>query len=118
MGSGFEVAVGPFSGGAVVGGLGLAELVGTGVCAAGVTVKVGDAAGADEARGVAATCVRRASTVWRACVILIVGVIFDREDGLLHPTNRSSGINKRMASDTENLGFILSAKAKNLRPCA
>ena len=90
--------------------MGLAWLVGIGVCAAGVTVNVGDAAGADEARGVAATCVRRASTVWRACVMLIVGVIFDREDGLLHPTNRSSGMSKRSAGDTENLGFILSEK--------
>ena len=118
MGGGFEVAVGPFAGGAVVGGLVLVWLVGIGVCAAGVTVNVGDTPGADEAWGVAATWVRRASTVWRACVILIVGVIFDREAGLLHPTNRNSGISKRMASDTENLGFILSAKRKNLRPCA
>jgi hypothetical protein len=57
--------VGALAGVATV-GMGGVELVGFGVGAAEVTVNVGDITGADEAQGVAATWVRRASTVWRA----------------------------------------------------
>ena len=90
-----------------VGGRGLPWPVGSNGFAVEAVAGVIDTAGVEVARGVPATWVRRASTVWRAWVILIVGVIFERDDGLLHPARMSIRMSKNGIGGRLSLVFIL-----------